>query len=286
MKIGFIGLGGMGKPMARNLLSAGHNLTVLNRSKGSEDELVAAGAHAGQSPATMGRDLDLVLTCLPDVPTVEAVVAGPQGLLSEPKPGLIVVDHSTIDPRTARSLAGAAQSQGAIFLDAPISGGVEGATAGTLAIMAGGDLEAYQKVQPILEAMGKLVRYLGASGAGSVAKLVNQLLMSIHSAASLEAIALGMKAGADPTVLDEIIRASYGASRMWERNAPRVMEGRFPSDAPIRLIVKDQTLIAGLSEELGLPLSVFQAARRFWSDATKNGLGEEDVAAAIRMLNR
>lgn len=286
MKIGFVGLGRMGKPMARNLLKAGHEITVLNRSKASEEELAAEGALRGESLATMGRGLDVVLTCLPDVQTVEAVVAGSKGLLSEPRPGLIVVDHSTIDPRTARGLASAAHSKGGVFLDAPISGGVEGATAGTLTIMAGGDQEAYQTVQPFLEPLGNLIRYLGPSGAGSVAKLVNQLLMSVHSAASLEAIVLGMKAGADPAILDEIIRASYGASRMWERNVPRVIEDRFPSDAPVRLVVKDQTLIAGLSEDLGLPLPVFQAARRFWSEAAESGLGEEDVAAAVKMLKR
>ena len=281
MRIGFIGLGRMGKPMALNLLRAGYDLTVLNRSKAVEEELAAAGATRGASPATMGRGLDIVLTCLPDVPTVESVTGG---ILSEARPGLIVVDHSTIDPQTARRLGAEAQARSAEFVDAPISGGVEGAAAATLAIMAGGQRQAFQAVQPVLECLGKTVRYLGPSGAGSVAKLVNQLLMSIHSAASLEAIVLGMKAGADPVVLNEIIGASYGASRMWGRNVPRVLEGRFPSDAPIRLVVKDQTLIDGLARDLDLPLSLFQAARHFWTTAVERGLAEEDVAAAVRLL--
>ena len=281
MRIGFIGLGRMGKPMALNLLRAGYDLTVLNRSKAVEEELATAGATRGASPAAMGRALDIVLTCLPDVPSVESVASG---ILSEARPGLIVVDHSTIDPQTARSLAAEAQARSAEFVDAPISGGVEGAAAATLAIMAGGQRQAFQTVQPVLECLGKTVRYLGPSGAGSVAKLVNQLLMSIHSVASLEAIVLGMKAGADPVVLNEIIGASYGASRMWGRNVPRVLEGRFPSDAPIRLVVKDQTLIDGLARDLDLPLFLFQAARHFWTTAAERGLAEEDVAAAVRLL--
>ncbi len=285
MRIGFIGLGRMGKPMALNLLRAGYDLTVLNRSKAVEEELATAGATRGASPAAMGRALDIVFTCLPDVPSVESAVAGDGGILSEARPSLIVVDHSTIDPQTARRLAAEAHARSAQFVDAPISGGVKGAAAATLAIMAGGQRQAFQAVQPVLECLGRTVRYLGPSGAGSVAKLVNQLLMSIHSAASLEAIVLGMKAGADPVVLNEIIGASYGASRMWERNVPRVLEGRFPSDAPIRLVVKDQTLIDGLARDLDLPLSLFQAARHFWTTAAERGLAEEDVAAAVRLLH-
>ncbi len=281
MRIGFIGLGRMGRPMALNLLRAGYDLTILNRSKAVEEELATAGAARGASPTAMGRELDIVFTCLPDVPSVESVAGG---ILSEARPGLIVIDHSTIDPQTARRLAAEAQARSAEFVDAPISGGVEGAAAATLAIMASGQRQAFQVVQPILECLGKTVRYLGPSGAGSVAKLVNQLLMSIHSAASLEAIVLGMKAGADPVVLNEIIGASYGASRMWGRNVPRVLEGRFPSDAPIRLVVKDQTLIDGLARDLDLPLSLFQAARHFWTTAAERGLAEEDVAAAVRLL--
>ena len=284
MRIGFIGLGRMGKPMAINLLRAGYDLTVLNRSKAAEEELVAAGASHGTSPAAMGRGLDIILTCLPDVPTVESIVAGDDGILSEARPGLIVVDHSTIDPETARRLAAEAQARGVEFVDAPISGGVEGAAAASLAIMAGGQRQAFQAIQPVLECLGQTVRHLGPSGAGSVAKLVNQLLMSIHSAASLEAIALGMKAGADPAALNEIIGASYGASRMWERNVPRVLEGRFLSDAPIRLVVKDQTLIDRLAQNLDLSLPLFQAARQFWSTAAGQGLAEQDVATAVRLL--
>lgn len=284
MRVGFIGLGRMGKPMARNLLRAGHDLVVHNRSQGVVQELALEGAHPASSAAEVAERADVVLTCLPDIPTVRQVVEGPQGVLAAARPGLIVVDLSTIDPDTARHLAERASGRGAFFLDAPVSGGVEGARAGTLTIMVGGDTEAFNRVLPVLEALGKTVRLVGPSGAGTVAKPVNQLLTSVHTVAALEAIALGARAGADPRVLYELIRVSYGASRMWERNVPRVLERHFPSEAPIRLLYKDQVSIQELARSLGLTLAVSEASRRFWQRAIEEGLGEEDIACAVQVL--
>ena len=237
MKVGFIGLGRMGMPMSQRILNAGFPLTVHNRSWGKVEELVCQGALPAFSPAEVVRSSDIVLTCLPDVSTVEEVFLGDDGVVPSASPGQVLVDHSTVGPATSRSLAQAAEAAGATFLDAPISGSVERAADGTLTIMAGGDPDAFEKALPVFEALGANVRHVGAAGLGSVVKFINQLLCGVHSLAAAKALLLGAKAGADPQMVLDILGASWGTSFMLSRNGPVMLERDFANArAPLRLL--------------------------------------------------
>jgi len=180
-KVGFIGLGRMGLPMSYRLLAAGFDLTVHNRSQGKVQEIALAGAWPATSVAEVVREAEVVLACLPDVATSEEIFLGDDGIIANSKPGQVLVDHSTVGMATSKACAAAAEAKGAFFLDAPISGGTERAADGTLVIMAGGPAEAYQRALPSFDAMGTTVRHIGPTGTGTVVKLVNQLLVGIHS---------------------------------------------------------------------------------------------------------
>jgi len=183
-KVGFIGLGRMGLPMAYRLLAAGFDLTVHNRSQGKVQEIAAAGAKAATSVAEVVWESEIVLACLPDVSTSEAIFLGDDGIAANARPGQVLVDHSTVGMATSKACAAAAEDKGAFFLDAPISGGTERAADGTLTIMAGGPADAYRRALPSFDTMGATVRHIGPTGTGTVVKLVNQLLVGIHSVAA------------------------------------------------------------------------------------------------------
>ena len=285
MKVGFIGLGRMGMPMSQRLLKAGFHLTVHNRSRGKVDEIARLGAHPAFTPADVTRASDIVLTCLPDVPASEQVFLGEDGIVSATRPGQILVDHSTVGPSTSRSIARAAEASGASFLDAPVSGGVERAADGTLTIMAGGDQEAFEKARPVFEAFGANIRHVGTSGSGSVVKLINQLLVGIHSLAAAEALLLGTNAGADPQVLLEILGTSWGASFMLSRNGPVIMERDFANGrTPLRLIAKDMGLIQELAVEMGSPTPAGDSALEIILEAMNKKMGEMDVSCLFLPL--
>ena len=231
MRIGWIGLGRMGRPMAENLVRKGFDVAVQNRSQGKVSELAAMGATVGGAFDAMGAELDAVHTCLPHADVVREVVAGPGGLLDRPREGLVIVDHTTIHPDAARELAAAARERGAWFIDAPVSGSGPVAERGELTIMCGGDPDPFAKVRPNLEAMGKTIELMGASGSGAAAKVVNNVLMAANLAVAMEALVLASKAGLDLERLFDVVRTASGASRAWERNAPahpqpRVRQGR------------------------------------------------------------
>src|SRR5512133_2285777 len=225
LKVGYIGLGLMGKSIARNLLKAGFPVTVFNRSRPAMDELAAEGAKLANSAAEVAGQVDVVFTNLPDTPDVEKVVLGPGGILEVAHPGLVYVDNSTIKPATARQIAAKLAEKGAFALDAPVSGGDIGAKNGTLAIMVGGDASALEKVMPIFQAMGKTITHVGEAGAGQVAKAANQIMVAAQMVAMGELLIFSQKAGVDPEKVVAAIRG--GAAQCWTLDVkpPRLFSG-------------------------------------------------------------
>lgn len=286
LRVGFSGLGRMGRPMAANLLRAGFTLVVHNRSRGAVDALTAKGARAADRPEQVAAASDVVLTCLPDPRAVEEVYLGSHGLVGAARNGHIFVDTSTVGPDTSRHLGKVLAGRGASFLDAPVSGGVAGAEAASLTIMVGGDAEAFERVRPVLAALGEKLHHVGPSGSGTVVKLANQLLVGIHVAAVAEAMVLGVKAGADPRAMLEVISTSYGGSRMLERVVPLLLERRFDGGTPVDLIRKDLGLIADLAAQLDVPLAVGDAARSVFDTASAADHGGMDMAAVALPLER
>lgn len=286
LRVGFIGLGKMGLPMCRNLLKAGLPLVVHNRSPRAVQELVAAGATPASSPAEVASSVDIVLTCLPDVPAVQLVYQGPNGVLSKARPGLLMVDHSTVSPDLSRGLYQAAKKQWAAFLDAPVSGGTAGAAAGTLTIMVGGDEAPFLQARPVLEGMGKNIHHVGPSGSGTIIKLANQLLVGIHSAATAEALALITAAGGDAEVAAKVIATSFGASNIFNRNAAMVLDRNFGGGTPVNLLLKDLKLIAETAEGSSVRLLMGGMARQVFSEAAIQGLGQQDISAMVQPLEK
>lgn len=283
-RVGVIGLGKMGKPITRNLLKAGFQVTVHNRSRPAIDELVEAGAVDGGSAAGVAEAADIVFTSLPDPAAVRNVYLEDGGLVGAAQKGQIFIDTSTIDPGLSRQLAEEFGKIGAGFLDAPVSGGVAGAEAGTLTVMIGGDAEAFAKAEPVLSAIGQKLHHVGPSGAGTVIKLANQLLVGIHMAAAAEALVLGVKAGADPEKMLEVLSTSFGSSRMLERGIPLIVDRNFGGGTPVDLLRKDLGLISDLAAELGVPLTTGAEARRVFDRAHDASHGTSDMTAIVRPI--
>lgn len=286
MRVGIIGLGKMGRPMALNLLKAGFDVTVHNRSRGVVDELAAQGARPATSPAEVSQAADVVLTVLPTLPTVDSIFLGEDGLVANARAGQILIDNSTVSPDLSRRIAAAATERGAGFLDIPVSGGPSGATAGTLTMMAGGDRATFDAAQPVLAALGKNIHYCGPSGAGTVVKLVNQLLVGVHTAAAAEALVFGAKAGADPQVLLDVIGSSFGGSTMLNRNTPLVIQRKFDPATSIRLILKDLGVIRELGSELDTRLLMTGLAEQLFIEARAQGLQDNDMSAMVIPLEK
>ena len=285
MRVGFAGLGHMGMPMARNLLRAGFEVWVWNRSRSKAEALAQEGARVADSPAHLARETEVTLACLADVPAVEAVFLGPEGLVEGARPGQVLADHSTVGPGTTRRVYEAVRARGAWFLDAPISGGPEGARNATLTLMVGGDAPAFEKALPVFRAMGRKVVLMGPSGAGTATKLANQLLVGVHTLASCEAVLLARRAGVDLDRLGEVLMASWGASRMLERNLPRLRDrDDGPSPAPLRHLVKDLGLVADLARRVGLPVPLTEEALALYRRASEQGLRDHDLTAVARLL--
>ena len=285
MRVGLIGLGRMGMPMSRRLLNAGFEVTVHNRSRGKVEEMARLGARPASTPAEVTEASDMVLTCVTDVPAVESVFLGDYGIVTAARSGQILVDHSTVAPSTSQAIARAAEARGAFFLDAPISGGVERATDGTLTIMAGGDHTAFETALPVFEALGKNIRHVGATGSGSVVKLINQLLCAVHSMAAAEALLIGAKAGTDPRVILEILATSWGTSFMLSRNGPVMVERDFANArAPLRLYNKDLGLMHDFAKDMGSPTPMGDRALDMIKEAMDKGMGELDVSCLVLPL--
>ncbi len=283
--LGFVGLGNMGQGMVRNLLEGGATVAVYTRTQTKIDAMVTEGARGATSPHELASAADLVLACLPDVPTSRDVFLGDHGILANARQGQVFVDHSTVDIATSRMCAEAASRRGAFFLDAPISGGPDGAAAGTLTIMVGGDPRAHETARPYFEMMGARVAHLGASGAGTAMKLINQLLVGVHTVAAAEALALANWAGIDLQVAAELLHVSWGASRMVDRNAPVMRTRAFASSrTPVRTLNKDMDIISALADEAQLTLPLGSAAHDVFYSRLSQGKGDDDIASVIETI--
>ncbi len=284
LTVGYIGLGLMGKSIARNIHKAGFPLVVHNRSCAAVDELVAEGARAAGSPAEVAAQVDVVFTNLPDTPDVEKVVLGEQGILAGAKKGLIFVDNSTIKPATARSLATSLAERAVLSLDAPVSGGDIGARNGTLAIMVGGPAEALEKVRPVFLAMGKTVTHVGEAGAGQVAKAANQIMVAAQMVAMGELLIFSQKAGVDPQKVVEAIKG--GAAQCWTLDVkpPRLFAGNRTPGFKAHMQAKDLNIILETAREYGIPLPSAAVDAQLYNAMLQNGMGELDNSAVIGMI--
>lgn len=283
-RVGLIGTGKMGTPMTRNLLKAGFPVTIHNRSQERVQALVKEGATNGASPKGVADASDVVVTCLPDPAAVRDVYLSDDGLVANARKDQVYADTSTVDPELSRELAEKLAAKGAGFLDAPVSGGVAGAEGATLTVMIGGDAETFEKAKPVLQVFGQNLKHVGPSGAGTIVKLANQLLVGINMAAVAEAMVLGVKAGADPEAMFEVLSTSFGSSRMLERGVPMIVARDFGGGTPVDLLRKDLGLIENLAGQLGVPLATGTEARKVFDRAHDASYGEEDMVAIVRPL--
>ncbi|GBD08186.1 2-hydroxy-3-oxopropionate reductase [Candidatus Thermoflexus japonica] len=283
-RIGFIGLGVMGKPMARNLMKAGYPLVVYNRSRAPMEELAAEGAEAVGSPKEVAQRSDVVITVLPDTPDVEQVLAGPGGVFEGGRPGLIVIDMSTIDPMAARRLAARAAERGITMLDAPVSGGEIGAIQGTLSIMVGGDASAFERCLPIFQAMGRNIVYMGGPGAGQVTKAANQVVVALTIAAISEALTLAAKAGVDPAKVRQALLGGFASSRVLEVHGQRILERNFRPGFRVRLHHKDLRIALGLGRAVGASLPLTALIHEWFGVLVTRGQGELDHSALVALF--
>lgn len=283
-KVGFIGLGIMGKPMAKNLLKAGFELTVHSRSRPPVDELVASGAAAADSPSACAATVEVVVTMLPDSADSERVILGAGGVLAGASPGTTIVDMSSIAPGVSRAMGEASAAKGVEFLDAPVSGGEPGAVAGTLAIMVGGKKSAFDRCAGLFEAVGKSFVLCGEVGAGNTTKLANQIIVAANIEAVGEALVLVKKAGLDPRVVMDAIRGGLAGSKVLEAKGPMMIAGAFDPGFRIRLHQKDlaNALITG--KELGVPLPVTAQLQQMIGALVNNGKGDRDHAAIANFI--
>ncbi|MCX6070792.1 MAG: NAD(P)-binding domain-containing protein [Chloroflexi bacterium] len=280
-RIGYIGLGLMGKPIASNLLKAGYKLTVHSRSRPAVDELAALGARPADTPRAVAEASDFVFTSLPDSPDVEQVVLGPKGVREGCRPGMAFVDNSTIKPETARAIAAELAAIGVQALDAPVSGGDVGAKAATLAIMVGGPKEAFERVLPVLQAMGKTITHVGESGAGQVAKACNQIMAAATMVAMSELLLLARKAGVDPQRVVEAIRG--GAAQCWTLDVkpPRLFAGERRPGFKASMMHKDLAIILETARTFGMPLPMSALNLQLYESMLQMGMGDLDNSAVI-----
>ena len=284
LTVGYIGLGLMGKSIARNILKAGFPLIVHNRSRASVDELAAEGARPAASPAEVAAQVDVVFTNLPDTPDVEKVVLGENGILEGAHDGLIFVDNSTIKPAAARTLSLRLAEKGVLSLDAPVSGGDVGARNATLAIMVGGPAEALEKVMPVFQAMGKTITHVGAAGAGQVAKAANRIMVAAQMVAMGELLIFSQKAGVDPVKVVEAIKG--GAAQCWTLDVKpaRLFAGNRNPGFKAHMQAKDLNIILETAREYGIPLPSAALDAQLYNAMLQNGMGELDNSAVVGII--
>jgi 2-hydroxy-3-oxopropionate reductase len=287
-KIGFIGLGVMGKPMAKHLVAAGHQLTVHNRSRGAVDELAAAGATAAASPADVAKASTIVITMLPDTPDVERVLTGPGGVVESMQRGTVVVDMSSISPIATERLAKTIAEKGGSMLDAPVSGGEIGAINAALSIMVGGDEATFHKIKPVLDKMGNPERvvYIGRSGAGQICKICNQIAIGGALAGVSEAFALAKKAGVDAARVRQALLGGFAASRVLEVHGERMLVDNYKPGFRARLYQKDLRLASEAAAANGVALPGTAVVAQLLNALMASGGGDLDYAALGTVLFR
>jgi 2-hydroxy-3-oxopropionate reductase len=284
--IGFIGLGIMGRPMAKNLLKAGHKLVVHDVVRGSVDDVVTAGAARGESSSDVASKSDIVITMLPDGPDVETAVLGPAGVLEGARQGCILIDMSSISPIVSQKVGAACASKGVDFLDAPVSGGEPKAIDGTLAIMVGGEAKAFETVKPILEKMGSSVLLTGPVGAGNVTKLANQIMVACNIAAMGEALVLATRAGLDPEVVFNAVKGGLAGSTVLNAKAPMVIARNFKPGFRIRLHQKDLRNALLLGESVKVPLPLTSLVQQMLITLMNEGKGDLDHSGIVNYIEQ
>jgi len=283
-KIGFIGLGIMGRGMSHNLLKAGFDLTVWNRTVSRMDEFTAAGAAAASSPADVASRCDIIITCVSDTPDVEAVILGDDGIIHGVRPGALVIDMSTISPQVTQSIASRLAEREAHMLDAPISGGSEGAARGTLSIMVGGDAAQVERAMPVFEAMGKTITHVGGTGAGQTVKLVNQILVVINALAVSEALLFAQAGGLDLQKTLDAVSPGAAGSWMLSNRGPQVIDRDWRPGFTIDLQQKDLRLVMQAADALGTPAVGTSLVFNLYRTLQAQGLGGEGNHALIKAL--
>ena len=282
MKIGFIGLGIMGRPMSRNLLKAGYQVVGYNRSRAAGEDLARAGGTAAASVAEVAEQCSLIVTMLPNSPEVAEVALGPGGLAERARPGTLLADMSSIAPLAAREIHGRLAEKGLRMIDAPVSGGEPKAVDGTLSVMAGGAQADFDQALPVLRTMASAVIRVGEIGAGNIAKLANQIVVAVNIAAVGEALTLAAKAGADPELVFEAIRGGLAGSAVLEAKAPMMLTGNITPGFKIDLHRKDLNNILDTGQEVRAPLPLSTLIMEFMETLAQMGLGSADHSALIR----
>jgi len=283
--IGFIGLGIMGTPMSVNLLKAGYEVTVWNRTAARMDKVAAAGAGTADSAADAARH-DITITMLTDSKAVDEVILGPDGVIEDARPGSVVIDMSTISPSVTRHCAARLGEKGVHMLDAPVSGSLPGAIAGTLSVMVGGDEDVFNRCVPVLETMGGTLTHCGGNGMGQVTKLANQILVMGNMAAMCEGMVFAVKAGGDPDALMKAFKAGAGNSWMVDNLGGKVFDGDFAPGFMVDLAQKDLGLVQEAAAELSVPLMTTPIVSQMYRAAQQAGLGREGIQAYVKVLER
>lgn len=286
MKIGFIGLGIMGKPMSKNLIKAGYDLLVYDINKDAVNDVVAAGAKEAESVREIGATCDIIMTMLPDSPQVKSVVLGDGGLIETIREGTIFIDMSSINPVASKEIAAELEKKGVKMLDAPVSGGEPKAIDGTLAFMVGGPEDVFEKCKPILEAMGSSVVRCGDIGAGNTTKLANQIIVALNIAAVSEAFMLAQKAGVDPHLVFKAIRGGLAGSTVMEAKAPMIMAGNFKPGFKIDLHIKDLNNALSAGHTVGSPLPLTAQVMEMLQTLRADGCGQDDHSAIAKYYEK
>jgi 2-hydroxy-3-oxopropionate reductase len=286
MKIGFIGLGIMGKPMSKNLLKAGYELIVVDRNQKAVDEVVAAGAKSAATAKEAAQQADIIITMLPNSPHVKEVVLGENGVLDGAKQGTVFIDMSSIAPLVSRELAAKLAEKGVEMLDAPVSGGEPKAIDGTMSVMVGGKQEVFDKTYPVMKAMAGSVVRTGEVGAGNVTKLANQVIVALNIAAVSEALVLASKAGVEPDLVYQAIRGGLAGSTVLDAKAPLMMDRKFDPGFRINLHIKDLANVLETSHDMGVPLPLTAAVMEMMQALKVDGMGDGDHSSLVKYYEK
>ncbi len=282
MKLGFIGLGIMGRPMAKNLLKAGHEVVVYTHKQATIDELASCGAIAGKSGADLAAQCDAVITMLPNSPNVRDAVLGKNGVLEGAKEGLVLIDMSSIDPVESKKIAAECEKKGVEMLDAPVSGGEPMAIAGTLSIMVGGRKEDFDRFEDVLKAMGSSVVYVGPIGSGNVAKLANQMIVAVNIAACAEAFTFAAKMGTDPALVFEAIKGGLAGSNVMNAKVPMMIDGNYNPGFRVALHTKDLTNALNAAHAINSPAPFTAQAMEIFQFLNARGCDKDDHDAMVK----
>jgi 3-hydroxyisobutyrate dehydrogenase len=285
-KVGFIGLGNMGGPMAQNLVKHGFPLVVHDIDAAKVERLTARGAARADSAEAVAAAVERTICIVETTAQVESVIAGDRGVMKSARPGHIVVCMSTIDPLVAQRLGGELAARGIAMLDAPVSGGTERAASGELSIIAGGAKDTFAACEDVFRAMGKNIFHVGTLGQGLAMKLVNNMLVQVNTVAVAEALVLGVKAGLDPQTIYDVVRVSTGTSYAFEGRVPKMLKRDFSPGGTVDISFKDQELETGFAKQLGVPLLLANVTQQVYQMARTAGLNKEDGSAIVKVLER